>query len=247
MSYRAFKRLLGETSLERKCRFLFGAGILLLITASFWLYAYKTERLAYNQATPMGRMLVNWVVTRSHLSQRLKVKEWAWDRPPEERAEDGDEKTPPLGPREWKQLRLALEDLALDDQANEHLPEAARVYQHVIIKPKARSRINQPEDSFEADLLKEFLADRDKFEHSQELPAKQRIHYYGAVRATAKCLACHPRTAEEKEALGELKEGDLMALVDMLILTTAIRSFSASGGKLLWWHSRHFLLARTAP
>ena len=25
MSYRAFKRLLGETSLERKCRFLFGA------------------------------------------------------------------------------------------------------------------------------------------------------------------------------------------------------------------------------
>ena len=32
MSYRAFKRLLGETSLERKCRFLFGAGTLLLIT-----------------------------------------------------------------------------------------------------------------------------------------------------------------------------------------------------------------------
>ena len=28
MSYRAFKRLLGETSLERKCRFLFGAFIL---------------------------------------------------------------------------------------------------------------------------------------------------------------------------------------------------------------------------
>jgi hypothetical protein len=42
MSYRAFKRLLGETSLERKCRFLFGAGILLLITGSFWLYALRT-------------------------------------------------------------------------------------------------------------------------------------------------------------------------------------------------------------
>ena len=37
MSYRAFKRLLGETSLERKCRFLFGAFILLLIAGSFWL------------------------------------------------------------------------------------------------------------------------------------------------------------------------------------------------------------------
>ena len=49
MSYRAFKRLLGETSLERKCRFLFGAFILLLITSSFWYYARETEHLAYAQ------------------------------------------------------------------------------------------------------------------------------------------------------------------------------------------------------
>ena len=49
MSYRAFKRLLGETSLERKCRFLFGGLILILITSSFWLYARKTEHLAYDQ------------------------------------------------------------------------------------------------------------------------------------------------------------------------------------------------------
>ena len=35
MSYRTFKHLLGETSLERKCRFIFGGGILLLVT---WLY-----------------------------------------------------------------------------------------------------------------------------------------------------------------------------------------------------------------
>ena len=48
MSYRAFKRLLGETSLERKCRFLFGTATLLLITASFYWYARQTEDLAYN-------------------------------------------------------------------------------------------------------------------------------------------------------------------------------------------------------
>ena len=52
MSYRAFKRLLGETSLERKCRFLFGGFILLLITASFWLYAQQTYSLAYAQIAP---------------------------------------------------------------------------------------------------------------------------------------------------------------------------------------------------
>src|SRR5207248_11791292 len=64
MSYRAFKRLLGETSLERKCRFLFGGFILLLITGSFWLYARQTEDLAYDQLTTTCRLLVVQTVDR---------------------------------------------------------------------------------------------------------------------------------------------------------------------------------------
>src|SRR5260370_15095252 len=72
MSYRAFKRLLGETSLERKCRFLFGAGILLLITLSFWIYAYQTEHLAYDQTKTTGRTLVNPIIERYHLDDRLQ-------------------------------------------------------------------------------------------------------------------------------------------------------------------------------
>ncbi|MBM4071248.1 MAG: HAMP domain-containing protein [Planctomycetes bacterium] len=66
MSYRAFKRLLGETSLERKCRFLFGAGIVLLITGSFWLYAYLTENLAYEQIKTTCRLLVHEIVRNKH-------------------------------------------------------------------------------------------------------------------------------------------------------------------------------------
>jgi signal transduction histidine kinase len=45
MSYRSIKRLLGETSLERKCRFLFGAATLLLISGSLGWYAWNTEDL----------------------------------------------------------------------------------------------------------------------------------------------------------------------------------------------------------
>ena len=67
MSYRAFKRLLGETSLERKCRFLFGAGILVLIALSFWLYAYQTEHLAYQQAVTSCRLLVAPILAQQHL------------------------------------------------------------------------------------------------------------------------------------------------------------------------------------
>jgi two-component system sensor histidine kinase BarA len=67
MSYRAFKHLLGETSLERKCRFLLGAGILLLIAASFYWYALRTEDLAYDQTMATGRLLVNPILARQHI------------------------------------------------------------------------------------------------------------------------------------------------------------------------------------
>ena len=59
MSYRSFKHLLGETSLERKCRFIFGLGILVLVTVSFFLYGQKTESLVRKQTTQTARMLVN--------------------------------------------------------------------------------------------------------------------------------------------------------------------------------------------
>jgi signal transduction histidine kinase len=69
MSYRSFKRLLGETSLERKCHFLFGTATLLLITGSFWWYAWKTENVAYDQMKPTGRLLVYHALQR-HIEWR---------------------------------------------------------------------------------------------------------------------------------------------------------------------------------
>ena len=59
MSYRSFKHLLGETSLERKCRFIFGLGILVLVSGSFFWYGQKTELLVLNQTTQTARLLVN--------------------------------------------------------------------------------------------------------------------------------------------------------------------------------------------
>ena len=67
MSYKAFKRLLGETSLERKCRWLLGAGVLVLMTGSFWVYAKETEGLAYEQLETTGRALLSPIVARFHV------------------------------------------------------------------------------------------------------------------------------------------------------------------------------------
>jgi signal transduction histidine kinase len=66
VSYRSFKHLLGETSLERKCRFIFGGGILVLVSLSFYWYGKTTETLVINQTTQAARMLVNPIVMNLH-------------------------------------------------------------------------------------------------------------------------------------------------------------------------------------
>lgn len=68
MSYRTIKRLLGETSLERKCRLLFGGGLLLLICGSFYFYARQTEQLVFAQNTDLARSLVASVILEKHAS-----------------------------------------------------------------------------------------------------------------------------------------------------------------------------------
>src|SRR5215213_10228462 len=68
MSYRAFKHLLGETSLERKCRWLLGTGVLVLMAASFYVYADQTESLAYDQLAHTGRTLVPPYVAQLHVA-----------------------------------------------------------------------------------------------------------------------------------------------------------------------------------
>ena len=67
MSYRGFKRLLGETGLERKTRYLLGSGVILLMSVSFTVYARQTEGLAYDQLQNTGQTLVPAVVARAHL------------------------------------------------------------------------------------------------------------------------------------------------------------------------------------
>jgi signal transduction histidine kinase len=59
--------LLGETSLERKCRWLLGAGVVILMTGSFWIYAKLTKDLAYEQLETTGRALLSPIVARLHV------------------------------------------------------------------------------------------------------------------------------------------------------------------------------------
>ena len=189
MSYRAFKRLLGETSLERKCRFLFGGFILLLITGSFWLYARQTEHLAYDQLKTTCRLLVVQIVDRQLATGCRPVGRGAVAAAGPEAA----------AARPLDEFRSEWEEEL--DRA-EALAEAMQDYEFRIIKADPRAGPSQrarPESARQR--LKEFQDDRDLHEDSHLLLARARTSYYGAVRASPSCLGCHQQ-AQARPARG---------------------------------------------
>ena len=209
MSYRAFKRLLGETSLERKCLCLFGIGTLVLISSIFWGYANRTEALAYEQTAVTGRVLALHLFEKRH-EKDLQNLAAARDKKP------GSEHVPLQAESDRE-----LQRHALDAFWEENMPELINKYKERLIKPLATNRENQPEDSFEIRLLGEFLADQEKQEDSRRTQS-QSVFYYSAIRATAGCLKCHGASSDGSHA--EFKEHDLMAIVKISIPTEALRA-----------------------
>lgn len=69
MSYRSIKRVLGETSIERKCRLLFGACLLGLIGGAFYWVDAVAERLVLKTTRSKARDLVDILLLRKHFEK----------------------------------------------------------------------------------------------------------------------------------------------------------------------------------
>lgn len=70
MSYRSFKRVLGgETSLERKCRILFGVTLLLLIATAFWWAERRAENLVTQAPRRTGEFFVHEKILSYHYAR----------------------------------------------------------------------------------------------------------------------------------------------------------------------------------
>ncbi len=197
MSYRAFKRLLGETSLERKCRFLFGAFSLLLISGSFVLYAGLTENLTYDQIPTVCRLIVGDVVDRQ-LATGCRTKgasPTAKDADTQERA-----------------------DAAAEFRQNweKRWPVPFEQYKKVSILKLHGTRQEDMPDHDSLERIKEFQADPAKQEDNQLQPGRGVNYYYAAVRASQSCLGCHQKTNPE------LAENDLLAVIKIDVATQPI-------------------------
>jgi signal transduction histidine kinase len=178
MSYRTVKRLLGETSLERKCRLLFGTGLLLLVAGSFALYGWLTVRLVYEQKLDHARSLVGRVVYDWH-AQKLEQRLQATSE--ESRAES-----------------KALERLA---EAFPPVPtrQAADRWRLYSLYSDADAAV-RPSDPL-ALAAAERIADETEIVEISSDEGGESYDYFVPLRATESCLGCHHHAQERPNAL----------------------------------------------
>ncbi len=162
MSYRTFKRLMGETSLERKCRFLFGGGLLILITGSFSFYGQLTARLVDDQNKITGRMMVMPIILKKH---------WEWS---ERETEVGRDFIP-----------------LIDAMSKELQPVDLADYRWDLLKPTSDDPQKSPSDPADYDALQLLAKGKPEWTQTVVVDGKREFQYYGAVRASNSCLTCH--------------------------------------------------------
>ncbi len=218
ISYRSLKKLIGETSLERKCRFLFGIALLFLITASFWWYAARTQRLVENQQVLAARMMVPRVLQLQHYTRFLERAR---------RAEATGEPTAAANPAA---VQSAIEALGAADpgatgpereqQSPQKLEDEARVVSgedpltEVAILRKVMAALPTESDRASWEILslkdpgkndQEYEArsqftskareaegrNSSEYTYIQDEGGKRKLLYFSAIRIEKACIVCH--------------------------------------------------------
>lgn len=208
ISYRALKKLIGESSLERKCRFLFGFALLFLITASFWLYASRTRRLVEYQQLLAARMMVPRLLQLRHFALLIPA-----DRAKSEivrEAEADSSATVPLitegNSESASESDAGLRDPGLRPAAEPALPPSVVLFNRVLTElpdapelsvwslTSARDEFPESEDGFEA---RRIFLDEDSTDEEYSLirtaegDQPRKLIYFGAIRNMKGCQICH--------------------------------------------------------
>ncbi len=205
MAYRSFKEILGETSLERKCRFLFGLCLLLLITGSFWWYGQRTEEIVFTTTRSTGRHLVDAVMINHHWKNLEADKKYT--NPIETLG-----KMLQNQPYSW---RILSPDASPDEVASYTRLDAA-VLDYFRENPPSKN--NDETGS-------SFLPTSDEEYREYRTADKKEYHYYQPIRVQQSCLICHEfrgsvRGDGREDLLpGRQKyaNGDLMAIVKVVM------------------------------
>lgn len=169
ITYRSFKKLLGETSLERKCRYLFGAALLGLITGSFWLTAAHIRKLVYNQEVESAAALIPELLLQRHYERYA-------------------ERT--VAPTETSQFSHYKELIDVDKAAEVDAEDQG-------IKWSIIPWDELPQDVDEEQARRYFEENgTDRFHRIRDTEDSRSLRYFGAIVAEDSCLKCHTNGGE---------------------------------------------------
>ena len=223
MSYRTFKRVLGETSLERKCRWWFGISLIVLLTLSFTWYGRRTNHIVYDlNRIFLGPELVRagWLeVHFSHLvagaGERMAEGESPSEAAPTGQWEDFEaefyrdlvESSRELGRQfQWGAiLPVQPNDATLP---KEYLPHDG-VERRLLAEWSVQAPPSQAEETTSDDLPEAASSYYERY--LQEAEGQQWYQYYQPMYARQSCVSCH--RALGKVPRPNLQAGELMAVV----------------------------------
>lgn len=228
MSYRTFKRTLGETNLERKCRLLFGTCLLPLIAGSFWWYGTQTDKIVVEQNRYVGEQFVDTAMMLAHMEI---LSESVFE------VQDTTKADP------------------LEEATNQSIAELVRErnFDWEVLFPKNEENVGNPAGIDEWNLMDRWEALSKTFESDEDIDAALRgepvegnelwkgdfdsekvlYRYYQPVFAKKACLLCHKSPAV-KVPLPNLETGDLLAIVKVEIDAKDTLSAQRNNRAMLW-------------
>jgi two-component system sensor histidine kinase BarA len=203
VSYRSFKRVLGESNLERKCRFLFGTSLLLLIMGSFLWYGERTKEIVYQQNPKTARLLVHIIMM--HHWKELETNE---DFKPvvEELIKYFDKDD-----YDWNVIRPEANNPDVDQQPQDAFEEEL-LERWLTVAPSPEGDEQRPLPYAEREqIVVRTIEDSQGDRQEREIAE---YHYYQPVYHTeSTCVICH----RLQNGNLDLSEGDLQAVIKVRI------------------------------
>jgi len=197
MAKRRLTRVLGETSLERKCRIFFVCCLGLLIGGAFWGVERVAVNLVMKNTRDKGRNLVDIVLLRSHIDY--------WEDREEYRRLAAALKADLGQHQDFKYQILALDEDDSPDRLKVSLPADSTekfVIRQLQEKMKEQEQLQQQE--LESGNFDPVNAER-------RLPGKNEYHYFEPIYWSETCFTCHldlRRAGVEGLSEGISVEGD---------------------------------------
>ena len=197
MAKRRLTRVLGETSLERKCRIFFVCCLGLLIGGAFWGVERVAVNLVMKNTRDKGRNLVDIVLLRSHIDY--------WEDREEYRRLAAALKADLGQHQDFKYQILALDEDDSPDRLKVSLPADSTekfVIRQLQEKMKEQEQLQQQE--LESGNFDPVNAER-------RLPGKNEYHYFEPIYWSETCFICHldqRRAGVEGLSEGISVEGD---------------------------------------